>query len=154
MQTECDNKTASSQTKSTALEVQNLLLGEPESLSQFPGVQQYLDGLIQVEQLSANTICQIFGLDEATLKEKFKPITKHLLALFYYFHTGEILEKTQDYHKLNLIFKQENMQEIWGNNELSLEATLKLLVLLFEKLHNDTFFFKNTILRIPYVFNN
>ena len=39
-------------------------------------------------------------------------------------------------------------------DELSLEATLKLLVLLFEKLHNDTFFFKNTILRIPYVFNN
>ena len=67
------------------VQVQALLLGEPEINSQFPGVQQYLDGLIQIEQLSACTICRIFGLDEATLKQTFKPIAKHLLALFLLF---------------------------------------------------------------------
>ena len=51
----------------------------------------------------------------------------------YFINTGQKLQDLQDFGKLNRILKSENIKEIWDENELSLGAILKMLVLLLER---------------------
>ena len=54
------------------------------------------------------------------------------MEIFYFINTGQKLQDLQDFGKLNRILKSENIKEIWDENELSLGAILKMLVLLLE----------------------
>ena len=46
------------------------------------------------------------------------------------------------------------MERIWGPDDLSIQAMLRMLVLIFDKINSNVFFFSNSIQKIPYVFNN
>ena len=76
------------------------------------------------------------------------------MSIFYYLKTGKLLQEKDDYKNLNVIFGDENLENIWGPSELSIQAMLRMLVLIFDKLNSNVFFFSNSIQKIPYVFNN
>ena len=130
-------------------------MGETDTCQQFPSMQDYLSGLIDIDKLSDTEICKLFGLEEKVLRDTFQPIVENILSIFYYIKTGKLLQEKDDYKNLNVIFGDENLENIWGPSELSIQAMLRMLVLIFDKLNSNVFlFFLNSIQKIPYVFNN
>ena len=117
-------------------------------------LQDYIHGLITEDQLNEQEILQIFGVNETQFKNKLKPVIKNILELFYYLNTGQILKDEHNFEKLNSVLKSEGIQEIWGDNELTLGAILKLLTLMMEHLHGNKFFLKSSVINLPYVFNS
>jgi hypothetical protein len=119
-----------------------------------PGIQDYIHGLITEDQLNEQEILQIFGVNETQFKNKLKPVITNILQLFYYLNTGQLLKNENNFEKLNRVLKSEGIQEIWGDNELTLGAILKLLTLMMEHMHGNKFFLKSSVINLPYVFTS
>ena len=64
-----------------------------------------------------------------------KPPTKYDITL------EPLLQDKDGYKNLNVIFGDENLENIWGPSELSIQAMLRMLVLIFDKLNSNVFFF-------------
>ena len=125
-----------------------------DDVTNSPGIQDYIHGLITEDELSEREILQIFGVNETQFKNKLKPVIKNILELFFYLNTGQILKNEHNFEKLNRVLRSEGIQEIWNNNELTLGAILKLLTLMMEQLHGNKFFLKSSIIHLPYVFSS
>ena len=92
------------------LQVQAFLVGEADTCQQFPSMQDYLSGLIDIDKLSDTEICKLFGLEEKVLRDTFQPIVENILSIFYYLKTGKLIQEKDDYKNLNVIFGDENLE--------------------------------------------
>ena len=149
--------TDNSQQKSDTKQVTTLLIdraaGANIDVNKSPRIRNYVDGLISEDQLTEQEILEIFGVNEIVFRNKLKPVIQNIIELFYYLKTGNLLKEEHNFEKLNEILESENIKQIYSKDELSLSAILKLLTLVMSSLHSNKFFLKNSMIKLPYIFN-
>ena len=96
----------------------------------------------------------IFGIIERHLRTILTPVTKNILELSYFINYGNTLENSKDFTLLNKLLESNNVGQLWNEDDLTLEALLRMLVLIVDYFQNHKFFFSNSIVRIPYTFND
>ena len=116
-------------------------------------LSQYLDALKQ-GNMTETDLFNIFGINENNLRNILTPVTKNILELFYFINHGNTLENSKDFTLLNKLLESENVGKLWNEDDLTLEALLRMLVLIVDHFQNHKFFFSNNIVRIPYTFND
>ena len=147
--------TADSQLLSSSADVISLLVDRSDTpcgdVTNSPGIQNYIQGLVTEDELNEEEILKIFGINETQFRSKLKPIIKNILQLFFYLNTGHTLENENNFKELNGVLRSEGIQKIWHQDDLSLGAILKLLTLIMEHLHSNKFFLKSSFIQIPYI---
>ena len=116
-------------------------------------LSQYVDALKQ-GNMTETDLLNIFGVNENNLRNILTPMTKNILELFYFINYGNTLENSKDFTLLNKLLESENVGKLWNEDDLTLEAMLRMLVLIVDHFQNHKFFFCNNIVRIPYIFND
>ena len=64
------------------------------------------------------------------------------------------LKTSKDFTLLNGLLQTNNLGQLWKEDELTLEALLRMLVLIIDHFQHHKFFFSSNIIRIPYIFND
>ena len=104
------------------------------------------------QQLTEEKWLQIFGITEKQLRGMLEPIAKHILSLFCYLNTGQLLENASPKQIAELI--PCDVLETFRNERKPATMTLlKLLVVLIDQFQTNKFFFCNPISHIPYYFS-
>ena len=116
-------------------------------------LSRHLD-VLQRENLSELEILEAFGINEKELREVLTPISRNLLEIFYYFKHGQTLSKNDDFSLLDSMLNTENIKKLWTGDQLSLEALLRMLLLITDYFQNRKIFFDKNVIRIPYLFND
>ena len=116
-------------------------------------LSRHLD-VLQRENLTELEILEAFGINEKELRKVLTPISRNLLEIFYYFKHGQTLSKNDDFSLLDSMLNTENVEKLWNGDQLSLEALLRMLLLITDYFQNRKFFFDKNVIRIPYLFND
>ena len=112
----------------------------------------FVEAIQKGQQLTEEKWLQIFGITEKQLRGMLEPIATHILSLFCFLNTGQLLENTSPKQMAELI-PCDILETFRNERKPAMMTLLKLLVVIIDQFQSNKFFFCDPISHIPYYFS-
>ena len=120
-------------------------------MTQEDSLLRFIEAVQEGQTLSEDQWLKVFGLTEKHLRETLEPVATHILELFCFIHSGQLLANTSK-ERLAEIFPCDVVESLWKHKKPATMTLLKLLVVIIEGFQSHKLFLHNPICNIPCYF--